>query len=43
MCPECAPKIATQSDYELTSIKANDQNSPERKAHQNKKDDFPKL
>ena len=36
MCPECAPKIETQSDYELTSIKANDQNSSERKAHQNK-------
>ena len=36
MCPECAPKIATQLDYELTSIKANDQNSPERKARQNK-------
>ena len=36
MRPKRAPKIATQSDHELTSIKANDQNSSERKAHQNK-------
>ena len=36
MHPEHAPKIATQSDHELTSIKANDQNNPERKARQNK-------
>ena len=36
MRPKRALKSATQSDHELTSIKANDQNSPERKAHQNK-------
>ena len=36
MRPERAPKIATQLDHELTSIKANDQNNQERKARQNK-------
>ena len=36
MRPKRALKIATQSDHELTSIKANDQNSSERKAHQSK-------
>ena len=37
MRPKRAPKIATQSDHELTSIKANDQNSSERKAHTTRK------